>query len=101
MTDTLYPPSAAMAAGAHADKATYDKMYAESIAASLPVESAERANVQLISEVLAKAIEDARQTIDYLKPRVVDEVGLVSALEVAVNDDRCLPFVAHHTLAVD
>ncbi len=32
MTDTLYPPSAAMAAGAHADKATYDKMYAESIA---------------------------------------------------------------------
>ncbi len=64
------------------------QMYAESITASLPVESAERANVQLISEVLAKAIEDARQTIDYLKPRVVDEVGLVSALEVAVNDDQ-------------
>ena len=28
----LYPPSAAAAAGAHADKATYEKMYAESIA---------------------------------------------------------------------
>jgi acetyl-CoA synthetase len=28
----LYPPSAATAAGAHADKATYEKMYAESIA---------------------------------------------------------------------
>jgi len=26
-----YPPSAEMAAGAHADKATYDKMYAASI----------------------------------------------------------------------
>ena len=30
-SDTTYPPSAAMAAGAHADKATYDKMYAQSI----------------------------------------------------------------------
>lgn len=30
-SETIYPPSAAMAAGAHADKATYDKMYAESI----------------------------------------------------------------------
>ncbi len=34
MTDQpagIYPPSSAMAAGAHADKATYEKMYAESI----------------------------------------------------------------------
>ncbi len=33
MSDTAtYPPSAAMAADAHADKATYDQMYAQSIA---------------------------------------------------------------------
>lgn len=31
-TSNLYPPSAEMAAGAHADKATYDAMYAASIA---------------------------------------------------------------------
>ena len=31
-TSKLYPPSAEMAAGAHADKATYDAMYAASIA---------------------------------------------------------------------
>ncbi len=32
MTDQTYPPSAAMAAGAHADKAKYDEMYQASIA---------------------------------------------------------------------
>ncbi|NNK79058.1 MAG: acetate--CoA ligase [Litoreibacter sp.] len=32
MTDKTYPPSPEFAANAHADKATYDKMYAESIA---------------------------------------------------------------------
>jgi len=32
MTDKIYPPSAAFAANAHADQATYEKMYAESIA---------------------------------------------------------------------
>jgi acetyl-CoA synthetase len=32
MTDTLYPPSAALAATAHADKPTYDAMYAASVA---------------------------------------------------------------------
>ncbi|MBV1867054.1 MAG: acetate--CoA ligase [Marinosulfonomonas sp.] len=32
MTEKTYPPSAAFAANAHADKATYDKMYAASIA---------------------------------------------------------------------
>ncbi|MCY4336404.1 MAG: acetate--CoA ligase [Litoreibacter sp.] len=32
MTDTTYAPSAEFAAKAHADKATYDKMYADSIA---------------------------------------------------------------------
>ena len=31
-TSKLYPPSAEMAAGAHADKATYEAMYAASIA---------------------------------------------------------------------
>ncbi len=31
MTDTTYPPSDAFAAGSHADRATYDRMYAESI----------------------------------------------------------------------
>ena len=30
-SDTTYPPSSAMAAGAHADKAKYDEMYAQSI----------------------------------------------------------------------
>ena len=30
-SENTYPPSSAMASGAHADKATYDKMYAESI----------------------------------------------------------------------
>ncbi len=32
MTETTYPPSAEMAAGAHADRATYDAMYAASVA---------------------------------------------------------------------
>ncbi len=31
MTDKMYPPAADFAANAHADKATYEKMYAESI----------------------------------------------------------------------
>ena len=31
MTDKMYPPAADFAAHAHADKATYEKMYAESI----------------------------------------------------------------------
>ncbi|WP_039017197.1 acetate--CoA ligase [Halocynthiibacter namhaensis] len=31
MTDKMYPPAADFAASAHADKATYEKMYAESI----------------------------------------------------------------------
>ena len=31
MSDQTYAPSAAFAKGAHADKATYDKMYADSI----------------------------------------------------------------------
>ena len=32
MADTIYPPAAAFAASAHADKATYEAMYADSIA---------------------------------------------------------------------
>ncbi|WP_102107140.1 acetate--CoA ligase [Oceaniglobus roseus] len=32
MTDTTYPPSEAFAAASHADRATYDRMYADSIA---------------------------------------------------------------------
>ena len=32
MADTIYPPAAAFAASAHADKATYEAMYAASIA---------------------------------------------------------------------
>ncbi|MXU64908.1 acetate--CoA ligase [Oceanomicrobium pacificus] len=32
MTDTIYPPSAELAANAHADKAKYDAMYAASVA---------------------------------------------------------------------
>ncbi|MEM6594942.1 MAG: acetyl-coenzyme A synthetase N-terminal domain-containing protein, partial [Pseudomonadota bacterium] len=32
MTDTTYAPSTEFAAKAHADKATYEKMYADSIA---------------------------------------------------------------------
>jgi acetyl-CoA synthetase len=32
MTDKTYPPSAAIAANAHADKAKYEEMYAASVA---------------------------------------------------------------------
>ena len=36
MADTIYPPAAAFAASAHADKATYEAMYAASIADPAP-----------------------------------------------------------------
>lgn len=38
--------------------------------------------------LLAQAIDEARKTIDCLKPRVVDEVGLIAAVEASVTDDQ-------------
>ncbi len=44
MADTIYPPAAAFAASAHADKATYEAMYADSIAGSGSPSGTRRAN---------------------------------------------------------
>ena len=57
------------------------QMYAEALAANDPT-------AKVISDVLVKAIQEARQTIDYLKPRVVDEVGLIAALEDSIAEDQ-------------
>lgn len=46
-----------------------------------------RKQTNFVVSVLLDAIREARRTINYLKPRVVDEVGLVAALEIAVAED--------------
>lgn len=64
------------------------QMFAESTLAQTENDSPLRKKALAITDLLRNAIDEARKTIDYLKPRVVDEVGLVAALRDAVNDDR-------------
>ena len=63
------------------------QMFAEAAAAHVEQESPVRKQTSLISELLGNAIEEARKTIDYLKPRVVDEAGLVEALRSSIDQD--------------
>jgi len=65
------------------------QMYVESLQRMVEdKDDAIRDRVSQISDLLTDAIDEARRTIDFLKPRVVDEVGLVAALHSAVADDQ-------------
>lgn len=63
------------------------QMFAEAATAQTEPTSTLQKHTSAIAELLGNAIEEARKTIDYLKPRVVDEVGLVAALQHSVDHD--------------
>jgi len=63
------------------------QMFAESSLSQTDQDSPVRQKTKAIAELLQNAITEARKTIDYLKPRVVDEVGLVAALHGSIEYD--------------
>jgi|GEM_PF-4691709 len=65
------------------------QMFIESALADVDVANHPvREKLGTVANLLGQAIGEARRTIDYLKPKVVDEVGLVEALEVASDEDE-------------
>ena len=64
------------------------QMFAEAATAQADPDSPVQKHAEAISELLGNSINEARKTIDYLKPRVVDEVGLVAALRDSLDHDH-------------
>lgn len=78
------------------------QMFIESLTHSLPADSSQRETAAQAGHLLAAAIEDVRRTIEELKPRVVDEVGLVPAINASIDEDNSrYPFRTTFQTATD